>query len=203
MSDVLETFKSEDVQWKVEVVYDHDCDSPRDNDTNLGTFITWHRKYSSPDANTFTEPSDFNRWWLLVENDPRYVRVPVYMYEHSGVIYRASSGSNPFSDRWDSGMVGWIFSTPESIEITGVPLDSIESQLIEEVDYYSKWAEGECYGYVISKRKSHCDIPEHDSFDVRDSCFGFIGSIGDIDYFESVLPEDLFGQLKESHYFNE
>ena len=34
------------------------------------------------------------------------VKVPVYMYKHSGVILKASTDGNPFSCPWDSGLVG-------------------------------------------------------------------------------------------------
>ncbi len=218
MSDVLETFLSEDGQWKVEVLADYHCQSPRECD--LGIFLTWHRHYSSPDENNWASPQDFEDWWngedvdedvqggdyVAPKDDPRYVRLPVFMYDHSGITYRAGSvgGGNPFGNgmyaQFDSGQVGWIFSTPETIETTGAPIDSIAEQLRNEVDYYSKWAKGQCYGYVVSKREKQCTCGECEDWEQVDSCWGFIGHI---ELWGMSLPDDLAETLKNDYYFKE
>ena len=152
MSDVLETLNSEDGQWRVEVWPDYDCSSPREDGVNLGSMFTWDRNYNSPDEHGYADPEEFEEWWNGVYNDgssrldageiapkddPRYVRLPVIKYEHSGVAY-STGRAYPFNDRWDSCQVGWIFSTPTSLEETGAPLESVADQLKEEVAYYSK-----------------------------------------------------------------
>jgi len=181
MSDTVETITHGD--WRIRIVYDDDCQSPQ-GECNLGTMITWDRNYQSPDKNEFASPEEFDRWWFgnedcddvfrddAPEKDPRCVRLPVYKYEHGGVAY----STGPFGSTWDSGQVGWIFTTPESVELTGAPLDSLEKQLKSEVEYYSKWASGQCYGYVFEERNgcTHCG---HEEWEEVESCYGFIGEV--------------------------
>ena len=213
MSDVLETFTSEDGLWRVQVCQDDDCGSPRE-DTQLGTLITWDRNYNSPDDNEFSSPDSFEAWWsgkdededghiLIHHNCPAksegYIRLPVFKYEHSGVAYRTSD----FGDRWDSGQVGWIFSTPESIEETGAPIESIARQLKNEVEEYSKWANGECYGYVVTHKIETCDKCHDTEWEDVDSCWGFVGRFYGIPFDTADLPPDLKLQLEESYYFEE
>ena len=181
MTDTIETISHDD--WHVRIVYDNDCSSPR-GDYNLGTMITWDRNYHSPDEHGFESPAEFDRWWFgnedcddvyrddAPEKDPRCVRLPVYKYEHGGVAY----STGPFGCTWDSGQVGWIFTTPETVEETGAPLDSLEEQLSNEVEEYSKWASGQCYGYIIEKI-GECECCHSPKVEFEDSCYGFIGNV--------------------------
>ena len=116
------------------------------------------------------------------------VCLPVFKYEHGGVAY--STGS--FSDPWDSGQVGFIYTTAEDIARTG-PVDGdvefmakyhagktlvevVTSILQAEVEEYSKWANGECFGYVLSEWTGNYD--GEDRYEEIDTCWGFIG--GDV-----------------------
>jgi hypothetical protein len=213
MTDVLETFTSEDGQWRVQVCWDFDCPSPRE-DEQLGRIVTWegygHTTNETDDI--FPSPHDFEDWWngvysdessrlelgeLAPRDDPRYLRLPVFKYEHTGVAYRTSD----FGDRWDSGQVGWIFTTPETIENTGAPQDSWAEQLSNEVDEYSKWASGECYGYVVSRRVKTCACGECEDWETTEACGGFIGQIWDLPDEYPDMPDDLKKQLNDSYYF--
>jgi len=191
----IETITHED--WRVRIVYDDNCDSPREYD-NLGTMITWDRNYHSPNKNEFASPEEFDRWWFGNEDcddvfrddapdkDPRCVRLPVYKYEHGGVAY----STGPFGCRWDSGAVGWIFTTPESVELTGAPLDSLQKQLSDEVRSYSQWASGEVYGYVVEKRES-CVTCGHGEWEEVEACYGFVGEVN------ISMPNDAPKELSE------
>jgi hypothetical protein len=208
MSDVIETLTSEDGKWRVRFMQDYDCSSPREM-TQLGTMLTWTRNYNSPDDNPFREPQDFIDWWngegdfadsgeTPPRLDPRYVRLNVYMLDHSGISFRTTD----FGDRWDSGQVGWIFTTPEKIEETGAPEDSWKEQLKNEVEEYSKWANGECYGYMMEKLVETCDKCHSTQWEHVDSCWGFIGHIYDL-YIPEEMPADLVAEVKDSYFTEE
>lgn len=169
---VVETFESLD-GCTVEILVDEDCDSPRLME-NLGTFITWDRKYFSPDENKWADPFDWKDH-IKELGEENIVFLPVYKYEHSGTIY----STTPFSCPWDSGQVGYIYATKEKVEEAfGVFSEDSKKKAVEclkaEVEVYSKWASGECFGY----RK-------HKDGECIDSCYGFIGN----DHKESGLFE--------------
>lgn len=115
--------------------------------------------------------------------EPDGVVLPLYLYEHSGMTMRVGEGGNPFSDRWDSGQVGFIFASRETIDREwGVHMDSEWYQthhagktldevardvLVAEVEEYDSYLRGEVYGYTVHP----CGDPD----DVLDSCWGFLG----------------------------
>lgn len=170
---VLETFESIDGST-VEIVVDDDCYSPRLMD-NIGTFITWDRRYSSPDKNNWADPFDWKDY-IKELGEENIVFLPVYKYEHSGVIF----STTPFSCPWDSGQVGYIFATKDKVIEAGFEdfSESTKKRVLEclkaEVKVYSDWASGECFGYL--KYKDGVCV---------DSCYGFIGN----DHKESGLFE--------------
>jgi hypothetical protein len=101
------------------------------------------------------------------------VRLPLYLYDHSGL----SISTTPFSCPWDSGRLGNVYMKHEDFEkyyldeSKGMD-DSVEFAksvlrlAVKEYDYYLR---GECYQYTI--------LSENGT--VMGSCGGFIG---DIDY---------------------
>ena len=74
------------------IYHDEFVESPFDMYDNLGTIYHWHRRY-----NLGTEVRD-------EEEIPKGIRLPVYLYDHSGITLNTSG----FSCGWDSGQVGWI-----------------------------------------------------------------------------------------------
>lgn len=92
--------------------------------------------------------------------------LPLYLYDHSGLVM--STGA--FSCPWDSGQVGYIYCLPETIrrEFNG-DKELARKCLESEVDIYSTWLSGECYGYEVDD----------------DSCWGFIGE----DHLRSALND--------------
>lgn len=148
--------------FKVSIEHDSDCASPRECD-NLGTMALFHRRYSLANENSLTVEQA-----QAIENDPTFAGVclPVYMYDHSGVVLSTS----PFSCPWDSGRVGIIFAPGSKlVEEYGAEwrekYETICGVLRGEVDEYGKWMNGECYGYVV----------KNEAGEVMDSCWGFVG----------------------------
>jgi len=156
----------------IKIAYDDDCASPRDNE-NLGTMICWHRRGQYGDIKTPCEPSDF---------DPSDYEVclPIYAYEHGGIALSVSR-SGQFADMWDSGQLGFIYARRETIlknydskRITKTIRENVVNILASEVDAYSRWLGGACYGYIVNDADG----------DTLDSCWGFI-----CDYDGYVLEE--------------
>lgn len=141
------------------------------------------------DGMSITDPGAFDGWddletAILVAN-PGAVVLPVYKYEHSGVAYRTT----PFSCPWDSGQVGFIVATAETIEKEWTAYGNPDPQeaalecLRCEVETYGQWANGEVYGFTI----------EHDG-EVIESCGGFYG----LGHFEAEAEAE-FSAAIEGH----
>lgn len=142
--------------------------NPRDYD-NVGALVTYSRRARDLDELDVPSRSEFDSWEefdAAVEAAyPGCIALPVYRYEHGGVAYSTVS----FNDPWDSGRVGIIVATRDRIaELCGAdfPADKVREALRSEIEEYSKWANGEVYGYVV-----------RDGVDGRelDSCWGIIG----------------------------
>lgn len=93
-----------------------------------------------------------------------HIVLPVFRYEHSGTALNTTGFNCP----WDSGLTGYIAEKKSDIRkefsvnrISPHIRSIVENRLKSEVAEFSKYVNGEVYGYVI---------PELD-----DSCWGFIG----------------------------
>lgn len=119
--------------------------------------------------------------------DDRFVILPLYLYDHSGITM--STGA--FSCPWDSGEVGFIYCSLETAQKEWGTEDSqkrgwdgeanytlkddgskrtlreaASSYLESEVDTYDRYLTGQVYGYVVETE----DMKTH-------SCWGFIEEI--------------------------
>lgn len=149
----------------VKVYQDEEAPNPRENFDHAGVMKCWHRRYQLGDEPyNDGEPGDF---------DPgQYpVCLPLYLYDHSGL----TMSTGPFSCPWDSGQVGWIFVTRETVlkewggkgarRITKRMVKQAEKCLRAEVEEYDQYLRGDVYGYVI-------EGPDGEQLD---SCWGFFG----------------------------
>jgi hypothetical protein len=168
----IETYKLPD-ERTLEIHADDDPESPREWDNN-GIMYCWHSRMKLGDDNQFATPDDFQAW--CDENpDEIILRLPLYLYEHSGVTMRAF----PFSDQWDSGQVGWIVATRSQLAAGGHDVDSLDIKQVErwlrgEVETYDQYLTGDVYGFII--RPPACACCGAKSDDTEDSCWGFFGS---------------------------
>lgn len=115
------------------------------------------------------------------------VILPLYLYDHSGLIIR----TYPFSCPWDSGQVGWIYATHEKIKeefgkINEETLKKTEEILRTEVKEYNHYINGDVYGYVLQRIKV-CPQCNQEVIEEIDSCFGFYGDWDDLK--ENGLPD--------------
>jgi hypothetical protein len=119
---------------------------------------------------------------ILLDNG--YVILPVYMYEHSEIALSCSSflGRAQHAE-WDSGQVGFIYASPETIEKEYGGLNDENKQktidyIKNEVEVYSQYLNGSVYGYQLYRKVKATDA-EGDEFEIEkedDSCWGFYGT---------------------------
>lgn len=155
-------FQMEQNGKRLDVYVDQWPDNPRENGDNLGQLVCWHRRYElgskeEVKAARAFDPSNYGGWADLekvIEREFKPVVIlPVYMLDHSGIALSTSS----FHDRWDSGQVGFIFATRESVtkwfnkkRITKDLREKVEAQLRSEVDQYGKYVNGDVYAAVVT-----------------------------------------------------
>jgi hypothetical protein len=104
---------------------------------------------------------NFDYWWerkAIQDQEKEWLILPIYKYDHSGVIYNTAGFSCP----WDSGCVGYIAMRYND----EIPKDHLEIYLENQVKLLSCWASGQVYGYVIKKDDENLDS-------LYDSCWGF------------------------------
>ena len=143
-------FKEREMSYKV--YKDEFPTSPREEGDNLGIMICFHKRYNLGDRHDY-KFTDFSSWedmeYFLSEGAK--VILPLYLYDHSGL----SISTEPFSCPWDSGQVGFIIATEESIKrcmgwkrITKNRLEAIKTYLIGEVETYNQYLNGEVYAWT-------------------------------------------------------
>jgi hypothetical protein len=133
----------------IEIYQDDTPENPRDWD-NLGTLVTWTRKYEIGDRHEFDTPESFQDF--MKSKPCPAVALPIYLYDHSGIMLSTS----PFSDPWDSGQIGFIYVERKKIceqynckQIGPRTRRQVLRILRGEVEVYSHYLAGEVYGYRL------------------------------------------------------
>lgn len=115
--------------------------------------------------------------------------LPVYMYDHTGIAL--STGR--FGCPWDSGQVGFIYCTEDTINREfGGDWDKARKCLESEVSVYSDYANGDCFGYIVEESEK-CDCCGNEEWEEIDSCWGYIGS----EHLEDCLRDRLGDDFEE------
>jgi hypothetical protein len=118
--------------------------NPREDWDNLGNMICFHRSYILGDYNLSKEyePNDYYK--LKERKD--VVILPLYLYDHSGITMNTKG----FSCRWDSGQVGFIYVTHETIRkefgvkrVTQELREKVKGYLEGEVEVYDQYITGD------------------------------------------------------------
>lgn len=154
------------------VAHDDNSDDPRNWD-NLGCMVCLHRRYRLGDKHDY-KYSDFGGWDELrarIESDNDVaVILPLYLYDHSGLTMQTT----PFSCRWDSGQIGWIFCTREQVDKEfGGDNEQARACLRVEVETYDQFLTGDVYAaFILTPPCAHCGA----NGQVEDSCGGFFGA---------------------------
>jgi len=162
-------------------------ESPRDADCNLGVMVCFHTNYTLGDESDISS-SWFDGWadmedhlWraetdeheTLGSGEGAVCVLPLFLYDHSGLAM--STGKHPC--RWDSGQVGFIYTTAarikEFLDGEDASREAVEKHLQNEVKVYDQYLSGDIWGYEIYKTVTCDQGHEHD--EVLDSCWGFYG----------------------------
>ena len=199
---------------KLKIIYDSNCQSPRKDDGKIGTIAYKSRNYTLGEE-SISDPIDWlaakigwsedRIYKLAKKNDWRYysdevknylevvffdkfIALPVYKYEHGGIAIATS----PFGCRWDSGQIGYIYTTKAVIKevmciskVTKKDVEKAIASMEAEIVYFNEYLQGENFGFII----------EDEEENELDSCWGFIGGdfekngmIDNIDW-EEYFPE--------------
>ena len=154
--------------YRLTIKQDLTTPGPRTWD-NLGIMVCLHSRYDLP--NELNINKDHFNSWPEIKKDIKQIGgrviLPLYLYVHSGLRIKTTS----FYSRWDSGRVGFIFTTEEKIK-NHFQTDRINKEiktkakkiLKSEVDIYNQYLAGNVYGYTIDF------IP---TGVIVDSCWGF------------------------------
>jgi hypothetical protein len=153
---------------KYELIQDDDCDCPIDKHDPV-QITYWHR------ARTIlgTESVDEARIKELQRQIKAgtIIAIPVWAYVHGGAMIKAAE-VNPFSCPWDSGQSGIVYIDKKHIlheygwkRMSPERLDTVRQRLKATVEEYSKWLQGDCWGYQIEEANGA----------VVDSLWGMIG----------------------------
>jgi len=144
-----------------------DVDDPRPED-RIGTIVILSKNYSLGDV-PLNDPDKVTDYWSRIydqimrklrrrwgrkptmqEVTSCIVRLPLYVYDHSGRVYSTS----PFHCEWDSWQTGTIYARIDTIrkgKLIPNP-DEVKKKLQAEFDLWKYYAEGDIYEYCIEKR---------------------------------------------------
>ena len=158
-------FKKDDTF--LEIRQDCDPENPLDMyGTEVAKIATWHSRYTLGTEQPNVPPNQF------VKDLPIGTEVlPVYLLDHSGL--RVST--KPFQDRWDSGQIGYVYSTPEMFKDFDPDGVGVKAFLTRMVQVYSYYLEGEVFEFIKYREKT-CGECGATHREVIDSCGGFYGT---------------------------
>lgn len=142
---------------EIRIMQDQYAENPRKMFDHLGKIVYHSNRYVLGDEDI--SPDDF-------EMPESAVYLPVYAMIHGSV----SLSTADYADRWDSGISGYIYATPDSIRKfygDNIPSENeIKAALRSEIEEFSAYLSGECYGYRILDKRTGEEL---------DSCWGFYG----------------------------
>jgi hypothetical protein len=167
----------------LKIYQDESAESPRSWD-NVSKMICFHRRYNLGDKHEY-RTGDFNSWnevedQLKKDNDIAVIK-PLHLYDHSGITISTSNGY-PYNDKWDAGIVGFVFVTKDTIRkelgkkvVNKKGLEWANRLLEGEVKVYDQYLRGDVYGFQLVQ-KVHCNACNEDKEEDLDSCWGFYGT---------------------------
>jgi hypothetical protein len=171
--------------YHIEIKYDESPFNPREmNDGYVGKMLFFHTRYILGDEHHLRS-KDFSNWTEIeeyIEKELDGVAIlPVRMYDHSGISISLSS-QYPYNDYWDSGQIGFIYTTRKIMkEQLGIKylsknnLKKIYQNYEYEIDEYNAYLNGEVYGYLVHPIEEDED---YHPATCLDSCWGYFGDEG-------------------------
>ena len=153
---------------------DPDPWNPLEGD-HFGHMICFHRRYDLGDEHDEPhqkEAEKFAKWIEQQVKSNQIVLLPLYLYDHSGITM-SYSYTYPYNDRWDAGLVGYMYATHEDIRenwnlsrVTDQWKQRALNLLRDIVDEYDEYLRGDAYGYTLICKQCEQSL---------DSTWGFFG----------------------------
>lgn len=197
-------------KFKIVIEPDYDPSNPRTDNDNLGIMVCFHRKYELGDK-TGLASGDFSGWDAMKEHleteEEAIAILPVYLMDHSGLTLRTTS----FGDPWDSGQVGFIYTTKRQADKMGQAIRDLERQLKMEVFEYDQYLNGDVYGFTLYKRRevtlTDSADPSYRKIETRwedtaDSVSGFYGTDWKTNGLRNNLPYEAHALIDELREVN-
>ena len=176
------------MEWKnkkgdkiLKIEQDECPESPREWD-NFGTMVCFHNNYTLGDKHDLNEVYEdgmvgFGNWdgmkKYLIKEKKAVVVLPIYLYDHSGLTIKTT----PFGCNWDSGQIGFIYCTKETMKENGVTKKLAKEYLDSEVQIYNQYIQGEVYCVSVSEVKK-CKCCNHVENEILDSIGSIFGDEG-------------------------
>jgi hypothetical protein len=177
-------------KYRIKIIQDESPHSPREDD-NLGTMICFHGRYDLGDKHDYNS-NNYEGWEemekMIRKQENVCVILPLYLYDHSGITMNTSG----FDCRWDSGQVGFIFVSKETVRkeygvkrIDQKLIDKVTEILESEVKTYDQYLTGDVYGYEVHEVKTCNKGHEHET--LIGSCWGYYGTLECLSEAESIV----------------
>jgi len=183
--------------YKLELVPDDNPLNPREDD-NICKIISLHKNYYGDKHNYKTY--DYNNLEELIaaikKGEDASIVVPLYFYEHGGIIVRTS----PFNDRFDSGMFGFAVVSKETIRknydvkrISAKSIQQARSSVEVEIEMYSQYINGDIYGFKVID-KDGCVLEDGYGYYNSEDCLidgrSFINRLIETNSYNATLEQD-------------
>jgi len=140
-------------KYELEIEQDTDSENPRTSWDNVTTMVCFHKRYNLGDKHNY-KSDNFDSWdemkeQILLDYNVLMIR-PLYLFDHSGITI----STKDFGDRWDSGMVGFIFIEEKNWKsMMGEDMDRSEDRLQRiidsDVETYDSYLRGDVYRYEV------------------------------------------------------
>ena len=178
--NTIQTFKEKKGKRILKIYQDEDSVNPREDNDNLGKMVCFHSKYALGD-NQDIKREDFDSWEdlnkFLIKEKKAVLISPLYLYDHSGLRIKIGNFAGLLPQghaHFDSGQVGFVYTTKEDIKNWGTTKKKAEKILKEEAKIYDQYLAGDIFRYEVFKEKT-CKTCKHCEEEFIDSCSGFYG----------------------------
>jgi len=169
-------------EYQLTIERDFFPEDPRRSQDKITKMVCLHKRYNLGDDIGIV-PAMFDSYKEIKKHIERKYDVllieSLYLLDHSGITI----STVPFSNKWDSGQVGFIFIDRQDVlsyfkswkMITMDRLEMLESHLLGDIQEYDDYLNDNIFRYELKKQE-----------ELIDSCSGFFGddfkSNGLVDY---------------------
>lgn len=210
--------------YRLDILSDDEPANPRQEDTNLGHMICWHRRYTLGDPHPYQNPGEFlcdllsklnvpaaatNMWdddesipsdelLKILDNTDQIVILPLWLYDHSGISMACGSNIGyPYTDQWDAGQVGYIYALKSELE---PELNANAEMIANWKEFAEKLLKDEVQIYSAYLEGDTYGYILHEKtqsgWNQIDSCFGFYGSDMLTNGMIDNMPDTLLPNIK-------